>query len=91
VNTSEMIQATNSLVKRLLDAGSSDVSALKIEGTELLRRLERDMSVHAVEHPGAAYSGTRAWYLLDEMFRHATLLGTVQAPTSSESLRTSAR
>lgn len=91
MNTSEMIQATNALVERLLSAGPSDVSALKIEGTELLRSLERDMSVYAVEHPRSAYPGTRAWYLLDEMFRHATLLGTVQTPTNSESLFASAR
>ena len=89
MNRNELVSATLEIVSRLLTL--QDVSDVRADARRLLEQLERDMSVHAVEHPGAAYPGTRAWYLLDEMFRHATLLGTVQAPTSSESLRTSAR
>ena len=90
MNTTELVRSTASLVSRLLRAQSVDVRGLREEGQNLLRQLERDMSVFAVEQPQAAYSGTRAWYLLDEMFRHATLLGTDQAPTSSDSLPKSA-
>ena len=89
MNTNKLVSATLEIVSRLLTL--QDVSGVRADAKKILEQLERDMSVHAVEHPGAAYSGTRAWYLLDEMFRHETLLGADHAPTSSESLRTSAR
>lgn len=76
MNTKELVKATESLVSKLLMAQSADMQSLRDEGQDLLRQLERDMSVFAVEQPRAAYPGTRAWYLLDEMFKHATLLGT---------------
>lgn len=84
MNTIELIKHTQILACRLLTSRGDDLEELRSVGSDLLRQLERDMSVHAVEQPRAAYPGTRAWYLLDEMFRHETLLGSLQAPTSSD-------
>lgn len=72
----ELTNATIDLMARLLRAAGRDVSDLRDEGVALLEEIETQMAVFGRSNgPSVGDPVTRAWYLLRESLKHATLLG----------------